>query len=97
MDVPQSAAKDAPLTVEQASKLVGDDIAYWLGNPFMDRDAITAKVCWWITQARILTAGELAEVIETDPEQIAWFKRTHGHLGQVVTRDLPPAAREGES
>lgn len=43
------------LTLEEASDLVGDDIAYWLRNPFMDPASIEAKVCWWI--ARAATGG----------------------------------------
>jgi hypothetical protein len=39
------------MTLDEASDLVGDDIAYWLNNPFMDRAAIAAKVCWWIERA----------------------------------------------
>jgi hypothetical protein len=50
------AENEASLTIEQASDLVGDDIAYWLNNPFMDRDAIASKVCWWITKARAIPA-----------------------------------------
>ena len=40
------------LTLAEASALVGDDIGYWLSNPFMDADAIAQKVCWWITRAQ---------------------------------------------
>lgn len=40
-----------PLTTEQASALVGDDIAYHLHNPFMTPELIEQKVCWWITRA----------------------------------------------
>lgn len=49
----QSAEIDGSgsLTIDQASDLVGDDIAYWLNNPFMDRESIAAKVCWWISRA----------------------------------------------
>jgi hypothetical protein len=39
------------LTTEEASDLVKDDIAFWMNNPFMDREALTQKVCWWITAA----------------------------------------------
>jgi hypothetical protein len=41
----------APLTLAEASDLVGDDIAYWLNNPFVASDFIAGKVCWWITKA----------------------------------------------
>ncbi len=41
----------AELTLAEASDLVGDDIAYWLNNPFVDREAIAQKVCWWIARA----------------------------------------------
>lgn len=47
--------KDASLTVEQASELVCDDIAYWLSNPFMTPDMLAEKVAWWITRARTLS------------------------------------------
>lgn len=39
------------LTIDEASDLVKDDIAYWMNNPFVDREALTQKVCWWITTA----------------------------------------------
>lgn len=42
---------EAILTIEEASNLVKDDIAWWMSNPFMDRDALTQKVCWWVTSA----------------------------------------------
>lgn len=38
-------------SIEQASELVGDDITYWLENPFMSPDLIAEKVRWWITKA----------------------------------------------
>lgn len=49
--------KDASLTVEQASELVGDDIAYWLSNPFMTPDMLAEKVAWWVTRARANSPG----------------------------------------
>lgn len=42
------------LTVKQASELVGDDIAFWLGNPFMTPDMLAEKVAWWVSRARSL-------------------------------------------
>lgn len=42
------------MNLDEASDLVRDDIAYWLNNPFMDHDAISEKVCWWISQAYAL-------------------------------------------
>jgi hypothetical protein len=39
------------MTLDEASALVGDDIGYWLSNPFLDRAAVEAKVCWWIERA----------------------------------------------
>jgi hypothetical protein len=36
----------------KAGDLVGDDIAYWLGNPFVTPDLLGDKVCWWIERAR---------------------------------------------
>ncbi len=47
----QSKSAQVDLTLDQASDLVGDDIGYWLNNPFMDREAIAQKICWWITRA----------------------------------------------
>jgi hypothetical protein len=41
-----------PLTVAQATELVQDGIAYWLGNPFMDADALAQKVCFWLDTVR---------------------------------------------
>jgi hypothetical protein len=52
-----TAENDAALTLDQASEIVGDDIAYWLNNPFMDREAIAQKVCWWIARARVIPPG----------------------------------------
>jgi hypothetical protein len=49
---------DEPLTLDQASEIVGDDIAYWLNNPFMDREAIAQKVCYWISQACVIPPGK---------------------------------------
>jgi hypothetical protein len=46
-----SVTENEILTPAEVSELVGDDVAYWMQNPFMDRDALTAKVCWWITLA----------------------------------------------
>jgi hypothetical protein len=39
------------LTIAEANEFVGDDIAYWLGNPFMSPDLLAAKVCHWLTIA----------------------------------------------
>ena len=40
------------LTIAEANELVGDDIAYWLGNPFMTPELLAEKVCWWLATAR---------------------------------------------
>jgi hypothetical protein len=47
------------LTIDEASELVNDDIAYWLlENPFMTPDLIAAKVCYWVTIALNAAATE---------------------------------------
>ena len=49
------------LTVDQVNEITGDDITYWLGNPFLTPDMLIAKVCWWMTQAAALVPSEVAE------------------------------------
>ena len=57
-DCPCHATEKEPsLTVEEASELVGDDIAYWLANPFMTPDMLAEKAAWWISRARVLLPG----------------------------------------
>ena len=48
------------LTVEQASALVGDDIAYWLGNKFMSPEMLAEKVAWWMSAAATRAADDRA-------------------------------------
>lgn len=67
---PEYAEAGGNAKVDKASALVEDDIAYWLGNPFMTPDLLADKVCWWIerttnaaatavlTAARNLCCGE---------------------------------------
>lgn len=56
------------LTPQKVSALVGDDIEYWLGNPFMDSGLLVRKVCSWVVRAReegradVVPARRLAEV-----------------------------------
>lgn len=42
---------DDMLSLDEVNEVVGDDVTYWINNPFMDREALTEKVRWWITQA----------------------------------------------
>lgn len=46
-----AAVEAGGLTEDEANALVGDEIAYWLGNPFMDRELLAAKVRWWLSIA----------------------------------------------
>lgn len=41
---------DDELRLEEADALVGDDIAYWMSNPFLDGEMRTAKVLFWLNQ-----------------------------------------------
>lgn len=50
-----------PMTVEKVNELVGDDIAYWLGNPFMTSEMLAYKVCWWVSTA--MSAAVADEVL----------------------------------
>lgn len=54
------AEKAESLTVEQASEIVGDDIAFWLSNPFMTPEMQIEKVCWWISRALVSLPGGAA-------------------------------------
>lgn len=56
-----SVEKDASLTLAEASEIVGDDIAYWLNNPFLDREAVAEKVCFWVAQARVTSLADGGE------------------------------------
>lgn len=40
----------ADLTTEQIDAVTGDDLAYWLRNPFMSPDLLEAKVRYWVTK-----------------------------------------------
>lgn len=48
-----SQTPEIELTVDQANALVGDDITYWLANPFTTPDMLAEKVCWWIGRALV--------------------------------------------
>lgn len=51
---------DQDLTIEQASELVGDDIAYWLSSQFMTPEMLAQKAAWWIGRARSLPPAHVA-------------------------------------
>ncbi len=53
-----NAEADPTLTLDEVSALVGDDVAYWLSNPFLPPDAVAKKVCWWITRAVSASKGD---------------------------------------
>lgn len=42
---------DQMLSTEEVNTLTGDDITYWLSNPFMTPDLLAEKVRWWVTTA----------------------------------------------
>lgn len=50
-DTSAAPAERKDLTPEEITDLIGDDIAYWMNNAFMDRAMLTEKVYWWINQA----------------------------------------------
>lgn len=39
------------MTRDEIEALVGDDLAYWLTNPFVDIESIEVKVRWWVSRA----------------------------------------------
>ena len=39
------------LTQAEVDALTGDDVAYWLSNPFMTPDLLVEKVRWWVSRA----------------------------------------------
>lgn len=39
------------LSPAEVSALVGDDIEFWLANPFMDPEMLVGKVCFWVSRA----------------------------------------------
>lgn len=39
------------LTIEEIEALTGDDVTYWITNPFVDRESLVEKVRWWVTVA----------------------------------------------
>jgi hypothetical protein len=39
------------LTAAEVNALTGDDIAYWINNPFVTNDMLVEKVRYWITTA----------------------------------------------
>lgn len=45
------------LTNAELNEITGDDVAYWLSNPFMDRERLGEKVRWWITVAAQADGG----------------------------------------
>lgn len=45
------ADDDRTLDEDQVRDLLGDDVRYWIENPFMPPDLIVEKVCWWVTVA----------------------------------------------
>lgn len=55
------AEKDQSLTVDQASELVGDDIAFWLSNRFMTPDMLAEKVAWWISRALAIPTDKASD------------------------------------
>lgn len=38
-------------TADEWNALLGDDIAYWMGNPFLSPEMRTDKVVWWLNKA----------------------------------------------
>lgn len=68
---------DDVMTPAEVSVLVGDDIDYWLGNPFMAPELLAEKVAWWVTRAlaaRLEPIEVVAEQWEADDrEHLATF------------------------
>lgn len=41
-------------TLEEWNEILGDDILYWMENPFLDGELRTSKVVWWLNKAGAL-------------------------------------------
>jgi hypothetical protein len=39
------------LSLDAANDLVGDDIDYWMRNPFLTPEMRVEKVLWWLSSA----------------------------------------------
>lgn len=81
------SAEAAPQSaVEQASELVRDDIASWIGNPFMTPEMLTGKAAFWVSEAHsecIKTAADLlGKVVDY------WEGRPLTHHGEHIYADL---------
>ena len=59
------------LTPAEASAIVGDDIEYWLGNPFMTPALLAEKAAWWVAAARAEGARDMRGKIEALPDEMA--------------------------
>lgn len=71
------------LTLEELSALVGDDVEFWLGNPFVGRDDIAAKVCHWASKVRASEQAKASEWEATANRYAAQFEAEYERAEQV--------------
>lgn len=76
----------ADLTLEELSALVGDDVEFWLGNPFAARDDIAAKVCRWASKVRAAEQAKASEWEATANRYAAQFEAEYERAEQAVRR-----------
>jgi len=83
------------LTLAEANSVVGDDIAYWVDNPFMPPELVVEKVCWWVTRA--MQAPRLADPTGSS-EPVASADRTrqvHDLVQQLADQLAPCSCTQG--
>lgn len=56
------------VTEAEVNALTGDDIRYWLENPFMTPDLLVDKVCFWVGTATRAAVDEIDAALTSDPE-----------------------------
>lgn len=74
-------------TVDEWTEALGDDIAYWMGNPFLDADLRASKVAYWLNKAASLPGEQPAG-------ERAW--RHHDEIARLIADTPPSPALPGE-
>lgn len=74
------------LSIADIDALTGDDIAYWLNNPFVDRDSIAGKVRFWVTKSVAASVAQAATI---------WSQRANEGLSASVLAAKAEAWDEG--
>jgi hypothetical protein len=79
---------DDMLSIADIEALTGDDIAYWLNNPFVSRGYIVGKIRFWVTKS---VAASIARAAAE------WSQRVNEGLSASVLAAKAEAWDEGYS